>query len=48
MIHIMKLKEQYFNYIRYGSKQYEMRLNDKKRKNIKKVAIPLSFKKNHF
>lgn len=35
MIHIMKLKDQYFNYIRYGSKKYEIRLNDGKRKNIK-------------
>ena len=24
MIHIMKLKEQYFNYIRYGTKEYEI------------------------
>ena len=31
----MKLKEQYFNYIRYGTKEYEIRLNDEKRKNIK-------------
>lgn len=36
MIHVMKLKEQYFNYIKYGTKEYEMRLNDEKRKNIKK------------
>ena len=35
MIHIMKLKEQYFNYIRYGTKEYEIRLNDEKRKKIK-------------
>ncbi len=35
MIHIMKLKEQYFNYIRYGTKEYEIRLNDEKRKIIK-------------
>ena len=36
MIHIMKLKEQYFNYIKYGTKKYEIRLNDEKRKNIKR------------
>ena len=36
MIHIMKLKEQYFNYIKYGNKEYEIRLNDEKRKIIKK------------
>ena len=36
MIHIMKLKEEYFNYIKYGTKEYEIRLNDEKRKNIKK------------
>ena len=35
MIHIMKLKEQYFNYIKYGTKTYEIRLNDEKRRNIK-------------
>lgn len=35
MIHIMKLKEQYFNYIKYGTKEYEIRLNDEKRKSIK-------------
>ena len=35
MIHIMKLKEQYFNYIRCGNKEYEIRLNDEKRKKIK-------------
>ena len=36
MIHIMKLKEQYFNYMKYGTKEYEIRLNDEKRKNIKR------------
>lgn len=36
MIHVMKLKEQYFNYIKYGTKKYEIRLYDEKRKNIKK------------
>ena len=35
MIHIMKLKGQYFNYIKYGTKEYEIRLNDEKRRNIK-------------
>lgn len=35
MIHIMKLKEQYFNYIKYGNKEYEIRLNDEKRAIIK-------------
>lgn len=32
----MKLQPQYFNYIKNGTKEYEIRLNDKKRKNIKK------------
>ena len=36
MIHIMKLKEPYFNYIKYGTKEYEIRLNDEKRIIIKK------------
>ena len=36
MIHIMKLKEQYFDCIKNGTKEYEIRLNDEKRKNIKK------------
>jgi len=36
VIHIMKLKEQYFDYIKYGTKEYEIRLNDEKRRNIKK------------
>ena len=35
MIHIMKLKEQYFNCIKDGSKKYEIRLNDEKRQLIK-------------
>ena len=35
MIHIMKLKEQYFDCIKNGNKKYEIRLNDEKRKNIK-------------
>ena len=36
MLHIMKLKEKYFDYIKYGTKEYELRLNDEKRKFIKK------------
>ena len=47
MIHIMKLKEQYFNYIRYGSKEYEIRLNDKKRKQIKSGDF-IEFQKEPF
>ena len=35
MIHIMKLQEAYFNYIKNGTKEYEIRLNDEKRRNIK-------------
>ena len=34
-MHIMKLKEQYFNYIKFGTKTYEIRLNDEKRQKIK-------------
>lgn len=30
MIHTMKLQEQYFNYIKYGTKEYEIRLNEEK------------------
>ena len=36
MIHIMKLQPQYYNYIKNGTKKYEIRLNDEKRKKIKK------------
>ena len=36
MIHKMKLNEEYFNYIKYGTKEYEVRLNDLKRQKIKK------------
>ena len=36
MIYTMKLKEKYFDYIKYGTKEYEIRLNDDKRKKIKK------------
>lgn len=35
MIHKMKLKTQYFNYIKNGTKRIEIRLNDEKRKKIK-------------
>lgn len=34
-MHIMKLQEKYFNYIKNGTKEYEIRLNDEKRKDIK-------------
>lgn len=44
MIHEMKLQEQYFNYIKYGTKEYEIRLNDEKRKKIKKGDF-IEFKK---
>ena len=47
MLHIMKLKEQYFNYIKYGTKEYEIRLNDEKRKNIKKGDF-IEFQKEPF
>ncbi len=47
MIHIMKLKEQYFNYIKYGTKEYEIRLNDEKRKNIKSGDF-IEFQKEPF
>jgi len=35
MIHVMKLKEQYFECIKNGKKEYEIRLNDEKRRKIK-------------
>ena len=35
MIHVMKLKEQYFDCIKNGKKEYEIRLNDEKRRKIK-------------
>ncbi|MBR1413453.1 MAG: GNAT family N-acetyltransferase [Bacilli bacterium] len=44
MIHVMKLQEQYFNYIKLGTKEYEIRLNDEKRRNIK-VGDFLEFQK---
>lgn len=34
-MHIMKLQEKYFDYIKYGTKEYEIRLYDEKRKKIK-------------
>lgn len=36
MTHTMKLKEEYYNYIKNGTKRYEIRLNDEKRQKIKK------------
>lgn len=33
--HNMKLITKYFDYIKFGSKRIELRLNDEKRKNIK-------------
>ena len=47
MIHIMKLKGPYFNYIKYGTKEYEIRLNKKKKKNIKKGDF-IEFQKEPF
>jgi len=47
MIYVMKLKEQYFNYIKYGNKMYEIRLNDEKRKKIKKGDF-IEFQKEPF
>ena len=47
MIHVMKLKEKYFDYIKYGSKEYEIRLNDEKRKIIKKGDF-IEFQKEPF
>lgn len=35
-MHIMKLQENFFNYIKDGTKEFEIRLNDEKRKKIKK------------
>ena len=35
MIHIMKLKDKYFDCIKYGKKSYEICLNDEKRRKIK-------------
>lgn len=46
MIYIMKLKEQYFNFIKYGTKEYVIRLYDEKRKNIKKGDF-IEFQKEH-
>ena len=44
MIHVMKLKEEYFDYILKGSKEYEIRLNDEKRSVIKKSDFDLLMK----
>lgn len=35
----MKLVDEYFNYIKYGTKRIEIRLNDEKRKDLKKGDI---------
>lgn len=47
MIHVMKLKEEYFDYILKGSKEYEIRLNDEKRSIIKKSDF-IEFQKEPF
>lgn len=44
MEHIMKLQPKYFEYIKYGTKKVELRLNDEKRKNIK-IGDKIIFKK---
>ncbi len=43
-MHIMKLQEEYFNFIKNGTKQYEIRLNDEKRRKIK-VGDYIEFQK---
>ena len=35
MVHEMKLQDKYFDYILYGTKRIELRLNDEKRSKIK-------------
>ena len=37
MKHTMGLQPEYFNAIKNGNKKYELRLNDEKRKIIKKI-----------
>lgn len=44
MKYIMKLNPKYFEYIKYGTKSVEIRLNDEKRKNIK-VGDEIIFQK---
>ncbi len=39
MIHKLKLKSEYYNYIKTGTKRIELRLNDEKRKKIKKNDV---------
>ena len=39
MIHKLKLKSEYYNYIKIGTKRIELRLNDEKRKKIKKNDV---------
>ena len=45
MIHTMKLREEYFNYIKLGTKKYEIRLNDEKRQKIK-IGDLIEFQKS--
>ncbi len=45
--HNMKLMTKYFDYIKFGSKRIELRLNDEKRKNIKKGDF-IEFQKEPF
>lgn len=35
-MYTMKLQEKYYNYIKFGDKKFEIRLNDEKRRHIKK------------
>lgn len=44
MEHIMKLQPKYFEYIKFGTKRVELRLNDEKRKNMK-IGDKIIFKK---
>ena len=45
MVHEMKLQDVYFEKVKCGSKIYEIRLNDEKRKLINKGDF-ITFKKN--
>ena len=44
MTHTLKLQPEYFEYIKSGTKEYEIRLNDEKRKLIK-IGDIIEFKK---
>ena len=46
MEHIMKLQPKYFEYIKYGTKRVELRLNDEKRKNMK-ISDTIILKKEY-